>query len=268
MNIISYLKDLKDLNKMSLSLKDHIENSGLQLDSKGKIIIPSWVKHIKLDIGLGFKAPHSQKWLEQDESVLVIGFEPNPENVKWLKSPMEEKYNRTLEDSCPIEIDHSYVGKRLFIIPVALSDVTSPTNMQLYIPAASCVCGSLLKDRTLGGTVCTYDVQVFSLSDFFEFLPLNTHTINYIDYIKIDVQGLDIKVLKSAKNYLSDYVVYVTAEPEHKQYHDSEDNTTASMIEYMSSIGFIYCNHPNTVDSTFLNTKFQDKKNTYIWQYY
>ena len=140
--------------------------------------------------------------------------------------------------------------------------------MQLHIPAASSVCGSLLKDRTLGGTVCTYDVQVFSLSDFFEFLPLDTHTLNYIDYIKIDVQGLDFKVLKSAKHYLSDYVVYVTAEPESQQYHDAEDNTINSMIEYMSSIGFVYFIHPNTADPTFLNTKFQDKKDTYIWQNY
>ena len=140
--------------------------------------------------------------------------------------------------------------------------------MQLHIPAASSVCGSLLKDRTLGGTVCTYDVQVFSLSDFFEFLPLDTHTLNYIDYIKIDVQGLDFKVLKSAKHYLSDYFVYFTAEPESQQYHDAEDNTINSMIEYMSSIGFVYFIHPNTADPTFLNTKFQDKKDTYIWQNY
>ena len=38
----------------------------------------------------------------------------------------------------------------------------------------------------------------------------------------------------------------------------------------MTSIGFIYLNHPNTRDPTFLNKKFEvsDKKETYIWQHY
>jgi FkbM family methyltransferase len=254
---------------MSLSLKDHIENSGLQIDSNGKIILPSWVKHIKLDIGLAFDAPHSQNWLDQDESVLVFGFDPNTEWIKWITTPTEERdisfkdYNTYTK-----KIEYSYVGKRFFLIPIALSDVTSPTNMPLYVPHASGGCASLLQDRTLGGTMCTYDVQVFSLSDFLDFLPLDTHTVNYIDYIKIDVQGMDINVLKSAKNYLTDYVVYVTAEPENQQYYGSDNNTVNSMVEYMSNIGFIQINHPNTADPTFLNTKFQDKKDIYIWQRY
>ena len=252
---------------MSFSLKEHIENSGLQIDSKGKIIIPSWVKHIKIDIGLSFDAPHSQNWLDEDESVLVIGFEPNQEWFKWITTPTEER-DRTFKEyhTYTKQIEYSYVGKRFFIIPIALSDVISPSKMPLFIPNESGGCGSLLKDRTLGGTICTYDVQVFSLSDFLDFLPFDT--VNYIDYIKIDVQGMDINVLKSAKNYLSDYVVYVTAEPESQQYYGAENNTTSSIVEYMSSIGFVQLHHQNTKDPTFLNTKFQDKKGTYIWQYY
>ena len=225
------------------------------------------MKSIKVDIGLSFDAPHSQNWLDQDDGVLVIGFEPNPIWVKWITSP-EEKRDRTFKDYHTLtkQIQHEYVGKRFFVIPVALCDVESPSQMTLYIPNASDGCGSLLKDKQLGGTRESFNVQVFSLSDFFDLLPLDS----VIDYLKIDVQGLDINVLKSAKNYLSDRVVYVTAEPEVHQYHGAENNTPASIIEYMTSIGFIYLNHPNTRDPTFLNKKFEvsDKKETYIWQHY
>ena len=37
----------------------------------------------------------------------------------------------------------------------------------------------------------------------------------------------------------------------------------------MKNIGFIYLNHQNTSDPTFLNSKFIDKKDEiYIWQKY
>ena len=182
---------------MSKSLREYVENSGLKFDDKGKIIILPWVKHIKLDIGLSFDAPHSQNWLDQDESVLVFGFEPNPAWVNWITSS-DEKRDRTFKDyhTYTKQIKYEYVGKRFFVIPVALSDVESPTQMTLYIPNHSDGCGSLLKDRTLGGTICTHNVQVFALSDFLDLLPFDKDNLNIIDYIKIDVQGLDINVLK------------------------------------------------------------------------
>ena len=139
--------------------------------------------------------------------------------------------------------------------------------MTLYIPNHSDGSGSLLKDRTLGGTICTHNVQVFALSDFLDLLPFDKD-LNIIDYIKIDVQGLDINVLKSAKNYLRDHVVYVTAEPEDTQYYGADNNSTSLIVEYMLSIGFMYINHPKTKDPTFLNKKFESKKDLYIWQNY
>lgn len=84
----------------------------------------------------------------------------------------------------------------------------------------------------------------------------------------MDVQGLDLDVLKSAKHFLSEKVVYVTAEPETVAYHGADHNTSGNIASYMTSIGFVQVDHPNTRDPTFLNPKFSDKKDIYIWQKY
>ena len=155
------------------------------------------VSNIKIDIGLSYSAPQSNDWLKKEPNLFVFGFEPNPAWVNWITSS-DEKRDRTFKDyhTYTKQIKYEYVGKRFFVIPVALSDVESPTQMTLYIPNHSDGCGSLLKDRTLGGTICTHNVQVFALSDFLDLLPFDKDNLNIIDYIKIDVQGLDINVLK------------------------------------------------------------------------
>ena len=244
---------------MEKNLKDICINSGIKFNNiTGKI-----------DIGTSWDAAESQNWIANDNGVMIFAFEPNPEFVNFITNS-EEKRDRSFHgyNHSKKELDSCHVNKRFFIIPVALDDIPSPTTMKLYIPDAHGhygACGSLLQDRTLGGTKCTYDVQVFRLTDFFDLLPIDTH--NVIDYIKIDAQGRDINILQSAKNYLSENVVYVTAEPEAYQYHGAENNTLINMVEYMTSIGFLHwTNHPNTTDPTFLNKKFLNKKDVYIYQ--
>ena len=257
---------MKDLKQILLEKNVKFKN--------GKIYLPDNIKHIKLDIGLSFDAPHSQNWIDNDKdnSLIVFGFEPNPVWYKYLISPEEEK-DRSFKDyhMYTKSLDYSNIknGKAI-IIPVALSNVDIPCNMVLYVPELSAGCGSLLKSdpsKRLGNVLNEYNVSVFSLRHFFELLPMDK--IEYIDYIKIDVQGKDLDVLKSAGDFLKDKVVYITAEPENLDYIGSSNNTIDNIISYMKNIGFIYLNHQNTSDPTFLNSKFIDKKDEiYIWQKY
>jgi len=144
--------------------------------------------------------------------------------------------------------------------------------MNLYIPELSGECASLLQPnensiKPLGKIEKIYTVSVFSLSDFLDFIPFDK--IDYISYLKVDVQGCDINVLKSAKNYLSEKVVYVTAEPETNQYIGSEENNIDNILNYMDNQSFININHHNTVDPTFINKKYYHlKDDIYIWQKY
>jgi hypothetical protein len=89
----------------------------------------------------------------------------------------------------------------------------------------------------------------------------------YIEYIKIDAQGADLDIIKSAGEYLRDRVVYITAEPESSDYENCSHNTSENMEEYLLTQNFIKINHSNTKDPTFINRKFIElKDNIYIYQ--
>ena len=66
-----------------------------------------------------------------------------------------------------------------------------------------------------------------------------------------------IDIIKSAGDYL-DRVVYITAEPESKQYEGCSNNTVQNMEKYLYSKNFIKVKHPNIIDPTFLNKKYLD----------
>jgi hypothetical protein len=106
-------------------------------------------------------------------------------------------------------------------------------------------------------------VPVYNLSDFFNLLPDDA----IVDFIKVDVQGADLKVLKGAGHFLAERVVFVTAEPETTQYDNCSDNSAENIRNYMKSINFTEVKHPNTNDPTFLNNKFRDRSHVYISQF-
>ena len=250
----------------SLSIQNNVN-----FDVNNKIIFNDQIKHIKIDVGLSFDAPHSQNWIDQDiaseNNSIVFGFEANPTWIEYITSPIK---NNNFKDyhQYTNQLKYEHLYNKFFIVPVALGDVKKPINMDFYVPTHSEGCCSLLPPNPrsiLGNIVKIHKVPVYNLCDFFDLIPFDK--IEYIDYLKIDVQGYDINVLKGAGKYLSEKVVYVTAEPDTNHYLNSESNSQKNIIEYMSSIGFKYIKHPNTKDPTFINTKFIDKMNSiYIWQ--
>ena len=55
-------------------MKEILLRSGIELDANGFIKIPTWVKRVKIDVGLSDGAPQSAKWLEDEKDLLVFGF--------------------------------------------------------------------------------------------------------------------------------------------------------------------------------------------------
>jgi hypothetical protein len=107
-------------------------------------------------------------------------------------------------------------------------------------------------------------VEQYRLEEFFKIFPFEQ--IPYIEYIKIDAQGADLDIIKSGGEYIKDYVVYVTLEPENNQYLGT-NNSVNSINDYMKSIGFQRINHSKTNDPTFINEKFINlKDNISIFQ--
>jgi FkbM family methyltransferase len=218
--------------------------------------IPNSCTHVKLDVGLSYNAPQSQSWLSrEDAGLMVFGFEPNPESVAFLT----RKNN---------QIQHRYIEEGRFVIqPCALSSVSEPTTMKFYVSNNDCGTSSLYpNDETrLGKIKEVIDVPVYSLKMFFDGFPWDR--FQYIDYLKIDAQGSDLNILKSAGSYLSERVVYVTAEGDGNQYIGADECSATNIISYMESQGFMLIRHTNTTDPTFVNKKYIDlSKKIYIRQ--
>ena len=212
------------------------------------IIIPDTVTNVKLDIGLSYNAPQSQKWLENNTNTIVFGFEPNPQAINSILSKNIIKQDPSHGDP----IDGKYINTRFFLLPICLSNVKIPTTKTFYSTIGDCGTSSLYKPITFSYNET--NVSVYSLQHFFDLFPWNK--FEYIDYIKIDAQGSDLDILKSAGNYLQERVVYITAEPENNTYENCSHNSIDEITNYLISQNFKKINHPNTQDPTYINNKF------------
>lgn len=218
------------------------------MDLYGKIVIPETVRHIRLDIGLSYSAPMSQQWISHDPNLVVFGFEPHPVSVATLRQGAVKQ-----DPTHGEPLDPKYLNNRMFLLPCALG-LTSGATIPFFITKNSCGCSSLYRP------ICfeieqVLEVPIFTLSNFFELLPLDTHPI--IDYIKIDAQGSDLDILKSAGSYLTKHVVYVTAEAENTQYANTV-NSVEDLDRYMKNIGFERDYSQDTSDPTYFNPRFTE----------
>ncbi len=230
------------------------------LDTKtGKLIIPACFKHVKLDIGLSYNAPMSQQWLSHEQDLLVFGFEPNPAAVDLILQGAQKK-----EPQHGDPLDPKFIGKNFFLIPCALG-LTGNCMAKFYVTSDDCGCSSLYEPKGFG-IERVIDVPVFTLADFFAIFPFNTHPV--IDYIKVDAQGSDLDIIKSAKHYLKEHVIYITIEAENELYAQT-NNSVSAINKYMREIGFVPIQEisqymdgfeplktSSTCDPTYFNPKF------------
>jgi FkbM family methyltransferase len=229
--------------------------------------IPENKKKIKIDIGLSYCAPHTQCWLEhaanENNDLFVFGFEPNPYNCNSIM------YKDLITHYNPRRLQNKFINENYFcLIPVALSNVNEMKYMDFYNMNNDSGTSSLYYpiDKTLGDIKSITKVPVFSLKHFFDIF--DWERFPYIEYIKIDAQGSDLDILMGAGDYLKNNVVYITAEPEDTQYDKCHHNNKNNIVNYLQQQDFIYIDHPNTTDPTFINKKFLHLKDTiFIKQY-
>jgi len=228
------------------------------MDIFSNLKIPEICTHVKIDIGLSYNSPQSQSWLDTENDVMVFGFEPNTEAYQCIINGNIQKKHPSHGN--PLNKQHIDSG-RMKIFNLALSNVQNIESMDFYVNSKDCGTSSLYShdQQYLGPIDKIIKVPVYSLKMFFDNFPWEK--FSYIDYIKIDAQGSDLNILKGAEQYLSERVVYVTAEPDGNQYFGANECNTENIIEYMTSVNFTRIKHPNTVDPTFINNKFLDLAN-------
>ena len=182
---------------------------------------------------------------------MVFGFEPHPKNIYSLNTGGIYKSFGWVE-----QLDTKFINEHRFkLIPCALGK--EDKNTTLYMTKEDSGCSSIyepvhfeIEDKI--------NVNMFTLKSFFDIFPWDK--IQFIDYIKIDAQGNDLNIIKGAGNYLSEKVVFITAEPEENHYKNVT-NSENEMDEYMKNIGFIKINKnifPNcySIDPTYINVNF------------
>lgn len=222
------------------------------LDQKShKIKIAENIKNIKIDIGLSFCAPNSAIWLEKLPDRIVFGFEPNRENVEeiltgYKKRPGTYHY-----------LDSKFINERFFLFDVAI-DSDPPGIKTFYLTENDPGTSSLYEPNSFK-IKSIEKVFAIRLSDFLDLIPWNR--FEYIEHIKVDSQGNDLRVLKSAGHYLSEKVVFVTAECSTKdQYKYSQ--TGEEMDDFMAKKGFQFIQGTSLGNNkTYVNKKFIELQN-------
>jgi FkbM family methyltransferase len=243
-----------------MNLKEILETNNVPF-AENQIVLPETTKHVKIDVGLSYSAPFSQYWLSHEKDLVVFSFEPNPEAVALIRSPTNKKKDPNHGEV----LEHKYLNKQCFVIPVALSNETKE-SMDFYVTTGDEGCSSFFQPSgKLFSTEKIIKVPVFTLNDFFSYFPWDK--IPYIEYLKIDAQGADLDILHGADEYLS-RIVYISAEAfVGDNYINVTHNDVSKIDAFLQTKGFLRIHHPNTSDPTYINYLFLEKRNDiFIYQ--
>lgn len=224
--------------------------------------IPMDVKHIRLDIGLSHCAPNSAVWLSRNSNTFVIGIEANKYAVEHIK---QYGIRSDLEGTIFETIPSNYI-----LLNIALDNVTKKTTKPFYHMSHDVGVSSLLKPtHHLDDTIKELsNVDVYPLSDVLSKIDWNR--FEYIDMIKIDTQGKDLDIIKSAGKYL-DKVVYLNCEINTFDCYEGVP-TPDEFDSYLFSKGFeiVFDNSLQgeiVVDRTYINKRFihlKDEINNFV----
>jgi FkbM family methyltransferase len=190
-------------------VKNIIEKDAPNLIKDGKLIFPNWAKKIKIDIGTSINAPNSEVWLNGDEDLVVLAFEPNPHNIKHLYDG---------EKIWPIHIDKSKLNDSFFVLNCALSNFTAH-EMDFYCTENDGGTSSLYKPNHLS-IKDVIKIPVITLDDVF--INFDWDKFKYIEQIKIDAQGSDFKIIQGCINILKK-IVFITLETSTGGHYNLDD---------------------------------------------
>jgi FkbM family methyltransferase len=252
-------------NEVAPPLDYFIDKSGATLVA-GKILIPEYVTSIKFDIGLSCNAPQSKVWIEANPKALVFGFEPLSKNIKMISEGTSD---------WPIRLNPRDIGRNIFILPIALSSTSLNHKLKMKIADQDSGCSSLLDSLNLLQSTSEY-VPVFKLDDFMDYLDFKR--IRFIEYVKIDAQGMDFEIIRGTKKYLKK-ICFLTAEMDLNYLETT--NSTFKLNLFMLLRGFlrigkissyflhkIFCLTINVDDPTYINLRLVNRinKNFFIYQ--
>jgi hypothetical protein len=242
----------------------------------GNFVFPDSVRYVRIDVGLSSHASHSAWFLDLYKDRCSVGIEPDPRCCKDLVygSDSYPECKRLIINKQVIRHNNSDVcslDSRFILINCAISDVIAPTQLPFYLTDAQ-LTGSNNQYKVFGasslheptplhpaGGYSTQNVVAIPLSEIIKAIPDRFH---FIEEIKVDTEGHDYQVLKSAGEFIKK-AVYVTVEsgtnaPRHHLgvVVDSKNSTRSVIQNYMKNMGF-RVDFEDADDQRYINVHLQ-----------
>ena len=225
-----------------------------------KISVPVNIKAINIDVGLSFNAPVSCRWLNKNPDLMVIGFEPNQENVNILNgnsttSPIYLSNNQYKRNNIS-----KFINKRFFILPYALSNknfsaefynIQNKANNGFFEYDSGS--SSLYRPKKM--KYKSSKVKVFKLSELLK--KINWEKISSINRIKIDAQGEDFNIIYGIEGFIKKVKIisYEINAPGYYGYTNYKWKNLKMFI-YLYLKGFKYLGRTSS-DITFVNRRYK-----------
>ena len=164
-------------------------------------------------------------WRKFAPNLTIFGFDADPQACEEANSLFEQSASNWNEFHLPIAIGEKRESRTLYITHNPMCSSLLPPN-------------ELLLDRFVGlselaGLNRTEMVNVMSLDDF-----CTDESVEEIDFLQVDVQGLTLEVLRGSQNLLSKSVLAVQAEVEFSPLYAGEA-LFAEVDIFMREQGFV-----------------------------
>ena len=235
----------------------------IKLDNEGKFVFPKGTKRVMIDVGTSTDWPNSTAWLNRhpNDSV-VIGIEPNIDS--WCVAKALHLFADELEllgrgaESNYIKQNHTH---RIFFLPVAIG------NFQGYVPFnsnKSAGTSSILAsnpanlDPETAALLETRHQNLVPVIKLDEVLKRIPEYIEYIEHLKVDAEGFDFEVIKSAGDLIKRCAVVTVEISAYSAFVHSY--IVKDMIKYIKTKGFREIAGSRGVTGTvsFINLKYEN----------
>ena len=229
---------------------------------------------MRIDVGTAATAPNSAFWLLKYEDTGVIGFEPNKDNYKILlygtKTNQYLNESRLLLGSNLIKYKNKILKhldkKIVFIFNIGIDNVKISKKKTFYnVEDKNFGCSSFnkpLEDKLKIKINKINKVKVNNLKYYLNLL--DKKRFEFIDFLKTDTQGNDLKVLKSCGDQIRKICFIQTEYWSNQHYHGDLPRSVSlnETIKYMKKKNF-YCYYYTDVDAFFINKSLKSYINKY-----
>jgi hypothetical protein len=218
--------------------------------------VPQKFKKIRIDIGLSYCAPNSAMWIDENPDTYVIGIEPNIHAIRKIQSDGLRAYQKN--------ITLKYPNENFYLLNLALDNVSEITTKKLYHTSQDVGMSSLLEPSELISNQVKEVIDVTVCSFYHILKKIDWDRFQHVELVKIDTQGKDLDIIKSAGNLL-EKIVYLNCEINTFNYYKNnpKPNEFDSLLIENNFIPILDNSFVDgeVVDRTYLNKKFEHLKN-------